>query len=411
METMTETLPPRGYASIDSTNRGLVRKWLTAQGATYSQIGNLTVSQLSAAYNDESNEALNAILDGQTAPQAPAPAPQTRQTIAAPASASADTAAALDALLRSLTPQSSPIDRDEIVRIIREEAAGMIDEKRIVALIAEHAPQSPQTTVFVEGAPQTRRELPAGLRHCAFPIILQVVAFDSVFLAGPAGAGKTTIAEQCAEALDTPFYFTGAVGSEYKLTGFVDAQGRTVRTAFREAFEHGGLFLFDEIDASDPAALLAFNSALSNGKFDFPDGSVKRHPNFRCIASANTWGGGASREYVGRNQLDAATLDRFARIAMDYDPQLENLIAGALHKHGEAVAYYVQELRAAARRHSIRHVISPRATYRTCKALRAEIPLCDALNLSLEGMDADSRARLDSETSGALHSLSYTLNR
>lgn len=392
METMTETLPPRGYASIDSTNRGLVRKWLTSRGATYSQIGNLTLHQLSVAYNDESDDALNAILASQTAPQAPAPAVQTRQTITAPASA--DTAAALAALVATLTPQAAPLD-----------------EARIVELIAEHAPQSPQATIFIEGAPQTRRELPAGLRHYAFPQILAAVSFDSVFLAGPAGAGKTTIAEQCAEALETPFFFTGAVGSEYKLTGFVDAQGRTVRTAFREAFEHGGLFLFDEIDASDPAALLAFNAALSNGKFDFPDGSVNRHPQFRCIASANTWGGGASREYVGRNQLDAATLDRFARIAMDYDPQLENLIAGALHPHGEAVAYYIQELRAAARRHSIRHVISPRATYRTCKALRAEIPLCDALNLSLEGMDADSRARLETETSAALHSLSHTLNR
>ena len=393
METMTETLPPRGYASIDSTNRGLVRKWLTSKGATYSQIGNLTVSQLSVAYNDESDEALRAILASQTAPQAPAPAVQTRQTVTAPPMAG-DTAAALAALVATLTPQAAPLD-----------------EARILELIAEHAPQSPQATIYIEGAPQTRRELPAGLRHCAFPAILAAVSFDSVFLAGPAGAGKTTIAEQCAEALETPFFFTGAVGSEYKLTGFVDAQGRTVRTAFREAFEHGGLFLFDEIDASDPAALLAFNAALSNGKFDFPDGSVNRHPQFRCIASANTWGGGASREYVGRNQLDAATLDRFSRIAMDYDPQLENLIAGALHQHGAAVAYYVQELRAAARRHSIRHVISPRATYRTCKALRAEIPLCDALNLSLEGMDADSRARLDTETSAALHSLSHTLNR
>lgn len=392
---MTETLPPRGYAAIDSTNRGLVRKWLTSRGATYSQIGNLTLHQLSVAYNDESDDALNAILASQTAPQAPAPAVQTRQTIAAPASA--DTAAALAALIATLQPAAPQ--------------AAPLDEARIVELIAEHAPRSPQTTIFIDGAPPNRRELRAGLRHCAFPAILAAVSFDSVFLAGPAGAGKTTIAEQCAEALETPFYFTGAVGSEYKLTGFVDAQGRTVRTAFREAFEHGGLFLFDEIDASDPAALLAFNAALSNGKFDFPDGSVNRHPQFRCIASANTWGGGASREYVGRNQLDAATLDRFARIAMDYDPQLENLIAGALHQHGEAVAYYVQELRAAARRHSIRHVISPRATYRTCKALRAEIPLCDALNLSLEGMDADSRARLDTETSAALHSLSHTLNR
>lgn len=399
MQTTTSNiLPPRGYAAIDSSNRGEVRKWITSHGASYSQVSGLTVSELSRIYNDDTDEALNELLGTQTAPQAAAPAPAARQTVAAPEGhlghhAPRDTAEALEALLLTLRPQ-----------------APALDEARIVELIHEHTPQTPQTTHFIAGLETTPRELPAGLRHEAFGAILSAVAFDSVFIAGPAGSGKTTIAEQCAEALETPFYFTGAVGSEYKLTGFVDAQGRTVRTAFREAFEHGGLFLFDEIDASDPAALLAFNAALSNGKFDFPDGSVKRHPNFRCIASANTWGGGASREYVGRNQLDAATLDRFARIAMDYDTQLENTVAAALHEHGKAVAYYIQELRAAARRHSIRHVISPRATYRTCKALRSKIPLAAAINLSLEGMDADSRARLETETSGERNNLAYTLN-
>jgi len=425
---MTDTTPTRdGHTVVNSTNRGAIRKWLTAKGLRYAQIANLPTAELAEVYNDLSNTRLNAMravgglppltgTDGtQTLPTPTTPPrqelPQTTPTTtpATMTTPSPATSAALEALLATLTPAAPALDREEILRIIREEAAGMLDEKRILELIAEHSQQSPQTTVFVEGAPQTRRELPAGLRHCAFPRILQVVAFDSVFLAGPAGAGKTTIAEQCAEALETPFYFTGAVASEYKLTGFVDAQGRTIRTAFREAFEHGGLFLFDEIDASDPAALLAFNAALSNGKFDFPDGSVKRHPDFRCIASANTWGAGASREYVGRNQLDAATMDRFARIAMDYDPQLENTIAGALHQHGQAVAQYVQALRAAARLHSIRHVISPRMTYRTCKALRAGMTAGDAVNLSLEGMDADSRTRLDNETAVARETLAYTL--
>jgi len=71
------------------------------------------------------------------------------------------------------------------------------------------------------------------------------------------------------------------------------------------------LFLFDEIDASLPNAVLAFNAALANGYADFPDGMVKRHPRFACIAAANTFGMGADRIYVGRNQLDGADAGPF----------------------------------------------------------------------------------------------------
>ena len=89
------------------------------------------------------------------------------------------------------------------------------------------------------------------------------------------------------------------------------AQGTIVSTEFRKAYENGGLFLFDEIDASMPGAILAFNAALANNFMDFPDKKVPRHKDFYCIAAANTFGSGADRQYVGRNQLDAASLDRF----------------------------------------------------------------------------------------------------
>ena len=56
--------------------------------------------------------------------------------------------------------------------------------------------------------------------------------------------------------------------------GFIDAQGRIVNTEFRKAYEHGGLFLFDEIDASFPQAILAFNAALAN---DFMDFQIKKY--------------------------------------------------------------------------------------------------------------------------------------
>jgi MoxR-like ATPase len=298
----------------------------------------------------------------------PAPAP----------TPTAATSAALEALLATLTP-----------------AAPAIDEDRIREMIERYAPRPTAVAVEIRNKGEIVRTLPAGTTHYAFPLILAAVQLDNVFISGPAGSGKTHMAEQCAEALNIPFYFTGAVASEYKLTGFIDAQGRVIRTAFREAFEHGGLFLFDEIDSSSPAALLAFNAALSNGKFDFPDGSVKKHKDFLCIASANTWGAGASREYVGRNQLDAATLNRFALVAMDYDLGLESSIAASYYVHGEQVAAMMQAYRLACRAESVRLVISPRNTTRTAKALAAGLTLAQALDLSLCGLDHDTRQRLD----------------
>jgi cobaltochelatase CobS len=52
---------------------------------------------------------------------------------------------------------------------------------------------------------------------------------------------------------------------------------------------------------------------------------AKKHPDFICIAAANTYGRGADRQYVGRNELDESTLDRFriGTVPMDYHEQLE----------------------------------------------------------------------------------------
>jgi MoxR-like ATPase/gas vesicle protein len=191
----------------------------------------------------------------------------------------------------------------------------------------------------------------------------------NVYLVGPAGAGKTYAAEKCAEALKVKFYFTGAVASEFKLTGFIDAQGRIVSTQFRKAFENGGVFLFDEIDASYPQAVLAFNAALSNDYMDFPDKRVSRHKDFYCIAAANTYGQGADRQYVGRNQLDAASLDRFVFLDWKYDENLERKLAG-----NQDWSDYVQKIRRFIEKDKTRHVVSPRASINGAKLLANGIP-------------------------------------
>lgn len=178
-------------------------------------------------------------------------------------------------------------------------------------------------------------------------------------LTGPAGSGKTTCAEKVAEALGLSFHpmSVGPETMKSDLLGFIDANGNYHTTQVRESFEKGGLLLLDEIDAGNGASMTILNSLLSNGYCSFPDGVVQRHPDFRCIAAANTFGRGADRLYVGRNQLDAATLDRFVVRAFDYDEELERRLAG-----NDEWVNRVQEVRAIASDLKLRVVVSPRAS-------------------------------------------------
>jgi MoxR-like ATPase len=231
-----------------------------------------------------------------------------------------------------------------------------------------------------------------GRAHKALPLVLNMVASGaSLFLVGPAGSGKTTLAENVATALGRKFYMAARVTSEFKLVGFVDANGRTVRTQFRDAYEHGGVFLFDEIDASDPDALTAFNAALANGYGDFPDGMVKRHADFIAIAAGNTFGRGADRQYVGRNQLDAATLDRFQVVEIDYDEALEHDLAG-----NREWSSYVQKVRAAIEREKVRHIVSPRASIRGAAMLAQGIERKQVEEACIwKGLPTDARSRVE----------------
>ena len=159
--------------------------------------------------------------------------------------------------------------------------------------------------------------------------------FDGVFkdiqqnispmLVGPAGSGKSTVLQQIADTMNLKYYPLSVNGqtSEYQIIGYKNANGEYIRSAFREAFENGGLFSFEEIDAGNPNVLTVMNNALSQDFYLFPDGCVKKHSDFRLAASANTYGRGANRQYIGRNPLDAATLDRFAMTYIDYDETLE----------------------------------------------------------------------------------------
>lgn len=352
--------------------RTAARYFLAASGAlTGAALREASMAELAAALNSPRAVATyqqNFWGHGSTEPvdeddDAPAPAP-----VAPPGDAAQQ---ALDALRRALG-QTAPLDEARVVELIRQHAT-----QRVVHVIEATTPTG--EPVVVEGA------------HPALPRIVRALqAGVHVFLAGPAGSGKTHIGEEAAKVLGLSFFSTGAVDSPYALTGFRNAAGEYQRTPFREAFEHGGVFLFDEIDASDASALLVVNQALANGSMAFPDGMIRRHPDFRCIAAANTFGHGADRLYVGRAQLDAATLDRFARIGIDYDAELERRLTG-----NDAWVARVQAIRAEARAMKARVVVSMRASINGARLLAAGWSVSEVENAMIfSGHDEPTVARL-----------------
>lgn len=225
-----------------------------------------------------------------------------------------------------------------------------------------------------------------GLKHNQLE---QLITYASLrlnpLLVGMAGTGKTHAGEQTADALGLKFYSmsVGAQTSKSDIMGYQSASGDYVRTHFRDAYEHGGVFLMDEIDAGNSNVLIQINSALSNELCAFPDKMVKAHEDFVFIASANTFGNGANRQYVGRNQLDAATLDRFAIIEWKIDDELERQLTTGLN--GKAWYMAVRASRDYVADKNIRALISPRATLKGCKLLDTGADLDEVIHATMLG--------------------------
>lgn len=223
-----------------------------------------------------------------------------------------------------------------------------------------------------------------GYQHKNFSLLLRQCKLRdnnanhiNVFLAGPAGSGKSTAAERVAEAMGLEFEVQGICLTMYELIGYISpSTNEMIETAFFRAYTKGKVLLADELDAWDQKALLKLNGALANGICDFPQGNFRRHKNFIIIGAANTWGHGGDSNYVGRNKLDATSKDRFLKIAWPYDESHERHIVGQtdntiLNAQTDHWVSMVQRARNAAQAAAAFIVISPRASLAGAMMIRA----------------------------------------
>ena len=267
---------------------------------------------------------------------------------------------------------------------IEDKVMGNVEDKVRDFIRQEYGTIERKINTVVNGV-QVQME---GVQHDKFETVLKFVSNNEpVFLTGPAGSGKNVLCQQVAKALNLKFYFSNAVTQEYKITGFTDAMGVFHESQFYKAFKYGGVFMLDEIDASIPEVLVILNAAFANRYFDFPApiGYVEAHPDFRVIAAGNTFGLGADYEYVGRNQLDMASLDRFAMVKIDYSEAIENNVACG----DKDLVAFARDFRQASQKAGIKVILSYRCIGRIAK-MQQVLPLNEVLTTCLvKGMEKD----------------------
>lgn len=173
--------------------------------------------------------------------------------------------------------------------------------------------------------------------HNQLPDILKILKIrnargftEFIWLWGAPGSGKTHLGEQISRGLQLQYYPFPAdpTVTAGKLLGFNNiATGSFIQGWLYKPYKEGGLAFIDEGDLMDASCFAGANS-IENAYFTFGNGErVERHKDFYLIVSANTKGTGATKGFQ-RNKLDAATLNRFTMIELEYDEDLEKKIYG-----------------------------------------------------------------------------------
>jgi hypothetical protein len=224
----------------------------------------------------------------------------------------------------SRTPQELMLEAMAMLQ-----GGGQIDEAQVVSIVDKRLKEQSAVKVEVVSAKATKRIDKA---HKNFADAVALLGLGkNLALIGEAGSGKSFGAIQMAQALDLDYSVVSCHGKmqSFDLVGAMSpTTGQYISTALRDAYENGKVLILDEFDRSNTETTIALNGILAGDCYGFPDGMVKRNPEFRVIACQNTFGAGSSKTYASAKAQDGSTLTRFTRIEWDIDAKLETAICG-----------------------------------------------------------------------------------
>ena len=281
----------------------------------------------------------------------------------------------------------------------QEEASAKIDDLTAQVEELKNKPTTSGTVIniTIDGKTETK-VIQSIVNPNAEELIDYLKEGENVFLWGPAGAGKNVLGEQLAEMLDVQFFYMNTVYTKYDVTGFTDAQGNYVPTAFVNWLNNdGGLMFIDEMCTNSPEANTAINALLANRYIVLQNGETLRmSPRHYVVAADNTNGLGATEEYNGRYKMDESTRDRFAFFFIDYDAAVEESIVG----DKKDILDFVRELRNVTKECNISLVLGYRCINRLVKFYTRDAARTIEHNI-LKGMEQDTINEIAARLEGA----------
>ena len=246
-----------------------------------------------------------------------------------------------------LLSKTLSVEQQEAKRALEEALAKIEKERKLMQELGIKFSSSDTPT-------RIKRTIEAGIKN--------------IWLCGPAGSGKSMMTRQVAAELGLP-YLCISCGIGTSSTEFVGYKYPTREsTKFAEYYSKPSIILLDEFTALDPAVAQICNAALANDEIETTTGTVYRDPNCIIIATSNTFGGGASRQYVANNQLDASTIDRFIGgiIEVNYSESFES-------QYDSEVVDYVNSLRKIIKTYDFRRIASTRMIQAGCALKKAYV--------------------------------------
>lgn len=302
----------------------------------------------------------------------------------------------------SQLPKQEILTKEQVIELVREDLEQL--QTTIHQEITERIKGIGSTRVIIED----RRKQPHEIKEISEPVHNKMPDVIGILKAGcwacavgPTGSGKTLGALQYAKIAGIKIVCVKQMTrilAPHDLIGFIDANGKyragawtngilgrvydnslgNIPSTEQDGEEHS-LLIVDEMDNSNENIVMLIK-ALQTGYIMMPYGLQRVNPNLYVMATMNTWGTGATREYVGRMAQDAALLNEFSFVEWDYDTSFEwSLLENLFNSYKEPGEYTIQHMqmlhsmfkgmRAKAEQQKIRVIISTRNIINTAKKL------------------------------------------
>lgn len=248
------------------------------------------------------------------------------------------------------TPPSNMTGADLLIKEITERILADINPRlmssdNVKSLVLKELETKKLTTIVIEDkrkSPPEVKELTEPT-HLMLPDVLGVLKSSCwCAIVGPTGGGKTLGVMQAAKVLDISLVCIKQMTriiAPHDLIGYMDANGCYRKGAWTDAIigwefkntdhnipdkvvECPAIIVVDEMDNANENVIMIIK-ALQTGKIAMPYGMQSVNPKLMVVATMNTWGNGANREYVGRCAQDAALLNEFNFVEWNYDEEFE----------------------------------------------------------------------------------------